>query len=337
MRLTHALGLILAIMVGLGIGYYSGSAVSAHPLKEVSSSVVLVDSIGGYVDVSNVSRAVSLAPSITEIMFALGLEDHLVGVDDSSNYPERLSDLISSGRVRYVGSWWLPDPERVVALRPTLVLADGGVYRQVALRDKFKELGVNVMYLRGSSCRDVYDIVNDIKLIGFAFNVSGRAEKLASHIMDKVKNVSMGILTTSGSKPKVLFLAGLPSEGLYSAGGDTYVSYLIEASGGINIARDLSGWPLLSYEKIVGENPDVIIITMVGGSVEKVREELSKTPLNETNALRNGEVYLVEGEAGDVIVRPGPRVHVAVEVLSKMLHPEVFGAVNRSDVHKVFS
>ncbi len=337
MRLTYLSGLLIFLLVGLAVGYYTALITSVTPSYESLESVVVVDSLGRYVRVGNYSRVISLAPSITEIVFALGLEDYLVGVDDFSNYPGKLLDMISSGKIRYVGGWWLPDVERVIALRPSLVLADSGVYRQVVLESKFKELGINTLYLRGSSCRDVFDIISDIKLVGMVFNVSSKADELTSSIIGKVSNISNSLLSMPTGRPKVLFLAGLPSEGLYSAGGNTYIGYVIEVSGGINIVREFSGWPLLSYEKILSENPDVLLIATVGGDVEKVREELSKTPLADTNAFKNGRVYLLVGEAGDVLVRPGPRVYMAVDIISKILHPDVFGTANMSGVYKVLS
>ncbi|MEM4567864.1 MAG: helical backbone metal receptor [Sulfolobales archaeon] len=335
MKLTYVASLILILLLGVAIGYYV-AVIAVPPHTEVLERVVVVDSLGRYVRIGNVSRVVSLGPSISEIVFALGLEDYLVGVDDFSNYPGKLLDLINSGRVKYVGSWWSPDIERVVALRPSLVLADGGVYRQVMLRSKFEELGISVLYLRGSSCRDVYDVVSDIKLVGMVFNVSGRAEELSSYIIGSVNNISKKVLSVNVSKPKVLVLLGPPSLGLYTAGGNTFVGYVIEVSGGINIARGLSGWPQLSYEAILSEDPDVILITSMGDvNLSSMREELLGTPLSMTKAFREGRVYLLTGEANDMLVRPGPRIHLIVDIMSKLLYPEVFGVVGRSDVYKV--
>lgn len=333
MNVKYALGLVLTLLVGLSIGYYISSA-SSPTRTAVIESAVIVDSLGRYVRVVNATRVVSLAPSITEIVFALGLEGFLVGVDDFSNYPPKLADLIKDGRVKYVGGWWLPDIEKIISLRPSLVLADGGVYRQVVLEGKFKELNVSVAYLRGSGCRDIYDIINDIKLVGMLLNATGKAEELSNFIKGRVEGVISKVSSASLKRPKVLFLAGPPSEGLYSAGGNTYVGYIIESSGGVNIARDLMGWPLLSYEKILAEDPDFIIITSMDGNIAKIKEELSKTPLSATKAFRNGDIYLIFGEAGDVLVRPGPRVYLAVEFMSKVLHPEIFGRVERSDIVK---
>ncbi|MEM2444795.1 MAG: ABC transporter substrate-binding protein [Sulfolobales archaeon] len=339
MRISYVAGLIITLLVGLLVGYYLSSTLLTTSTGAVSETLVVVDSLGRYVKVSNVSRVVSLAPSITEVLFALGLEGSLVGVDDFSNYPPKLLELINAGKIKYVGGWWSPDIEKVVSLRPSLVIADGGVYRQVALEGKFKELGVDVVYLKGSGCRDVDDVINDIKLVGMLLNATNKANELSNTIKGKVGAVSEKVSSVMSSKPKVLFLAGPPSEGLYSAGGNTYVSYLIEVSGGINIVRDLMGWPLLSYEKILTENPDLIIVTLMGPStdINKLREEISKTPLADVKAYKKGNIYVVSGEAGDILVRPGPRVYAAVEFLSQILHPELFGGVSRGDVIKVLT
>ena len=105
--------------------------------------VTVVDALGRIVELHEVpKRVVSLAPSITEILWALGLGSYVVGVDEYSNYPQEVVELVKEGKITTVGGYWNPDIEKIVMLKPDLVLADAGVQPQVRLLDKFNELGL---------------------------------------------------------------------------------------------------------------------------------------------------------------------------------------------------
>jgi len=138
-------------------------------------------------------------------------------------------------------------------------------------------------------------------------------------------------------KPKVLHLCGPPSWGLYSTGGDTFIHWLITTAGGINIASQYSGWPRLSYEYILSQDPEIIIVSVHDVDPKRVFEEMVQTPLTNTTAWKTGRVYVLLGEADDMISRPGPRIADVLTLIAKVIHPEVFGEVQRSDVVKLSS
>ncbi len=298
--------------------------------------VRIVDALGREVSFTEPPRrVVSLAPSITEILFALGLDDYIVGVDKYSNYPPKVVELVKEGKIKIVGGYWNPDIEKIINLKPDLVLASAGVPSHIQLLSKFKELGIKVVYLKADNAQNMYDVFYDIRLVARIFKVDDRAEKLIDSIEAKINNVTLTLSKANATRVKVLVLLGPPSWSLWTSGSGTFIDYVITTAGGENIAGKYHGWVQLSYEDILSANPDVIIVTVMGLKPEEVFSELAKTPLNETNAFKKGNVYVLTGEADDLLTRPGPRVGDAVELIAKILHPELFGKVSRADVAKI--
>ncbi|MET1160551.1 MAG: ABC transporter substrate-binding protein [Thermoprotei archaeon] len=279
-------------------------------------------------------RVVSTAPSITEILFMLGVGNRVIGVDDYSNYPPEVIDLVEQGKIARVGGPWSLDIEKIVSLNPDVVFMCKGILQQEKdYRAKLEEAGIKTFFLRCNAARDHYDIFYDIRLVGQVFDIRDRAENLINSIQDKISSVTNKLV--NASKPRVLLLLGPPSWGLWSVGGDTFLGWLISSAGGDNIASTYSGWPQLSYEYILARDPEVIIITAMNIDPDSIRSELEQTPLVNTSAWRNGRVYLVVGEANDILNRPSPRIGLALEILASIIHPEVFGEIERPDVIKL--
>jgi len=287
------------------------------------------DALGREVEVaSRPTRVVSLMPSVTEILFALGLGEYVVGVTTYCNYPPEVAELVKQGRVVTVGGPGTVDLERVVALKPDLVLAM--VSPHARLREKFEELNLRVVFLWDA--RNVDDVIASIRLVAGIFGVEENAEPVIRAIESSIAKVTSA--TSTASRPKVLYLIGPPSWGLYSAGGDTFIGWLIEAAGGRNIARIYSSWPRLSREFIVSQDPEVVIISLMEADVRTLYDDIAANlpELLETTAWKSGRVYVITKEADDMVSRPGPRIGKALELLAQLIHPEIFGEPVRHDV-----
>ena len=300
--------------------------------------VTVVDALGRIVELHEVpKRVVSLAPSITEILWALGLGSYVVGVDEYSNYPQEVVELVNEGKIITVGGYWNPDIEKIVMLKPDLVLADAGVQLQVRLLDKFNELGLKVVYLKADATRNIYDIYSDIRLIATIFGVEDHADELIKSIEEKIDYVKSRLMKANATSVKVLVLLGPPSWGLWTTGSGTFLDYVITSAGGINVASKYNGWVQLSYEDILMADPDAIVVTVMGLDPKKVLAEIASTPLNKTKAFKTGNVYVFTDEADDLLTRPGPRVSDAILLMAKVLHPDIFGEASREDVVKLGS
>jgi iron complex transport system substrate-binding protein len=279
-------------------------------------------------------RIVSTIPSITENIFALGLGDKVVGVDQYSNHPQEVAQLVSEGKITVVGGPWTLDIEKIATLKPDVVFMCRGVKpHETRFAPKLEELGIKTFFLTCNAIRNQYDIYTDLRLIAQIFDIEQKAEDVIRDIQMKIDDIANKI--ADSKKPKVLQLIGPPSWGLYSVGGDTFIHWIIEVAGGSNIASSYSGWPQLSYEYIISKDPDIIVITAHGIDPKAVYEEISTSPLANTSAWRNKDVYLLTGDANDVLSRPSVRVVEALEILAHIIHPEIFGEIQRSDVTKI--
>ncbi|MEM3751069.1 MAG: helical backbone metal receptor [Candidatus Jordarchaeales archaeon] len=280
-------------------------------------------------------RIVSQAPSITEIIFGLGLEEYLVGCTTYCDYPPKLQSMIASGKVYNNLSWWNPSLEPIVDLKPSIVLLDAGVSSHLKLAEKLAEQGIPFLILsRGGS---IAEIESTIFQLGSFFSSATNsrsveaAQKLVNAMREKMSAVNG---TISGqAKVKVLFCVWINIGGntIYTVGRPTFLNEIIERAGGINIYGNLEeAWPrdALTLEKAAYNDPDVIVIMDHHASLNpsQVLSDMANTPLANTPAYQNGRVFFLQGQADSLFARSGPRVAEGVELLAHILFPGVFNA-----------
>lgn len=258
-------------------------------------------------------RIVSLAPSTTEILFALGLGDEVVGVDSYSNYPPE-----AAGIEPKVGGFANINIETVIGLEPDLVLAAGGVQERFA--ERLEELGLTVIVL---SPKDVEGILNDILLVGKATGKEKVAEKLVDEMRDRIAIITEKTKDIPrDERPKVYYEVW--HDPLMSAGPGSFAHSLIEMAGGVNIFEDAATqYPEVSLETVLSRNPEVIIITppdapMPGVSPEQLK---ARPSWSEIKAVKDGRIYQIHP---DLLSRPGPRIVDGLEALAEAIHPELF-------------
>jgi len=300
--------------------------------------VEIVDALNRTVTIgSEPKRVVSLAPSITEILFALGLGEKVVGVDQYSNYPPEVVKLREEGKIAVVGGYWNPDMEKILALKPDLVIASASVPSHVAIGEKLeKDYGIRVLFLKSGGAVTISDVFTDIWIVATVFGVEDRALELVLAISRDVENIVRELHVTTAGFRKVMILLGPPSWGYWTTGSGTFIDELITLAGGINVFSDKSGYIQVSKEDIIERNPEILIVTVMGGieDAKKVYEEIvGDEALSKTDAVKSGRVYILVGEANDIVCRPGPRIVKALNILVRILHPEIFGEITRADIY----
>ena len=245
-------------------------------------------------------RIVSLAPGATEILFALGLGDRLVGVTNACDYPPEAK------KKPRVGLYERPSLEAIVALEPDLVVAESPFQDEVIVA--LRGLGVTAMGL----CSPDFDAVTDsIRLLGTRTGTQEQAQSLAGGMQAQWRRVRRQTAALPAqAKPAVFVVIG--GHPLITAGPGTFIHELIEAAGGRNIAgKGMSGYPLFSPERVAAEKPEVVIVT----------HESALTAIPE--AWRGGRVYTPADIDPDAFCRPGPRLAEALETLLRLLHPDL--------------
>ena len=248
-------------------------------------------------------RIVSLAPSITEDLYYLGLFDKVVGVTIYDDFPSGVNNLTRVG-----GYGKYADLERIAALNPDLILADG--YSLPILKSLEKIAPVVIVDPQG-----LKDIPRALELLGKIFNAQNSAEKAIDEFDSKVKAISSAV---EGS-PRLSVFYVVWNDPLMTAGGGTFISDVINLAGGKNIFNDTPGWPSVSVEQVLKRNPDVIILTPHCGM--KV-QDVYNSPLGSTKAAKDGRIYLIENE--NDLIHPSPRVVRGLEEVARLLHPNAF-------------
>jgi iron complex transport system substrate-binding protein len=257
-------------------------------------------------------RVVSLAPSLTEVVFALDRGDWLVGVTDLCDYPAAARE---KPRLGGIGA---PDLERVIAARPDLVLLTAEANaREMVVR--LGRLGIASFAVTPSSYRGVLRALDGLAAI-LGAETAGAA--LVRAVEERIETVR-GRLRGS---PRVRALFLIWTDPMIAAGGATFLQDLIELAGGLNVARGAAAYPRLGWEEVLAAAPEAILVAShragAGPVVESTLVEAWQ-PWRAVPAVRAGRVV---GVHGDLVLRPGPRVAEAVAHLARALHPSAFEA-----------
>jgi len=251
-------------------------------------------------------RIVSIGPSITEFLFALGAGPRVVGADDFSDEPAAARQLEKVGGIKV-------NFEKVVSLRPDLVLSvkfsDGTI-------EKLAGAGLLVLVVDPQSAGDV---ARTAVLLGRAVGSDGDA--MARDIQKRVDDVRSKT-SAAANKPRVYHEidASDPTK-IFTVGPGSYIHDLIEIAGGQNIAaRATSAYPQLSAEEILRSDPEIIVLAAADYSA-KPDQVAARTGWSVISAVRNKRIVTI---APNLINRPGPRVGEAAEAYAKLVHPELF-------------
>lgn len=271
-------------------------------VKETTYPLTVKDSSGREVVIeSEPKTVVSLAPSITEIIYALGKGDTLVGRTTYCNYPEEAT------KVEEIGTLMEPNVEKITSIKPDLII--GSTHLDEKIVKQLEELGMKIVYINESE--DIEGSYKTITSMGEILNANEVATKTVDEMKTKIDAV-VAKVKESTTKPSVYYVVGFD----FTAGKDTFISQLIELAGGKNAADDVEGWSY-SIEKLVEKNPDIMITD--NALVEEVK---TKEFYKDLTAVKNGQLY---GVNGDIFSRQGsPRLAEAVEELAKIIHPELF-------------
>ena len=247
-------------------------------------------------------RIVSLAPSNTEILFALGLNDKIVGVTDYCDYPDE-----AKGKEK-IGGFSNPNLEKIYSFKPDFVFGIRGNPKETLIN--LTKLKINVL---AYDPKDIDELFNLIYSVGKITDKKEEAERLIINMKEKRDFI---IKKSETLKKKRVYLE-IWNNPFMSVGENTYLNKLIEDVGGINIAKKAKGdWPILSQEFIITENPEVIIIAYMGQNIEEV---LTRPGWENIDAIKNKRVYLVNS---DLIFRLGPRIVDGMEELFNLIHKE---------------
>ncbi|MGV8083393.1 MAG: ABC transporter substrate-binding protein [Coriobacteriia bacterium] len=316
-RTTNALNRAIALMVALVLSMAMLTACSTTTAEDDSQNgnrgnigattafpVTITDDASRTVTIkAEPERIVSLAPANTEILFALGLGDKVVGVTTYDDYPAEVADI------EKVGDFMSPNLEAIAAENPDLVLATTGVQEDTI--KQLEKLGAIVIAIDPQNLEGVYSAIERVG------KVTGTSEK-AAEVVEGMKDDVAEIQAAVKSSPKVTTFIEIAQNPLYTAGKDTFMDELITLAGGTNVVAE-SGWVAYSSEQLVAANPDVYFATK--GSMSDPASIAQRPGYADLSAVKNGRVIILDD---NLVSRPGPRVVQGLKQIAEGLHPEAF-------------
>lgn len=291
--------ILLSLLVGL---------VSCHQSRFQPGTYT--DDMGRAISIKqSPERIVSHVPPITEILFALGLGDKVVGVSDFCDYPEEAKAKPS------VGNYFNPSIENILALNPDLVLTDG---HSEGIK-QLDSLGITFLVI---DPKDFDGVFRDIGLIGQATGGEARAEKLVDQMKADMAHITNRV--KGAQKVKAFYVIDATDlNNPWTAGPGSFVDSLINMAGGENVAaKAVAPWAQFSIEQLVSADPEVIILPTRHGTAFVTPEVLAGHPAwRQISAVKQGRIHTIDG---DLVDGYGPRIVQGLEEMARILHPELF-------------
>jgi iron complex transport system substrate-binding protein len=247
-----------------------------------------------------VERAVSLSPNLTEIIFAVGAGDKLVGVTTYCDYPEQAK------QIEKIGDTLRPSLEKIVALKPDVVFVSTASQLK-GFANTLEQQGITLFVTDPDSFERIY---SSIEKIGEIFQKEEQARELVDQLKSRVARVEQRVKDL----PKLRVFVQI-DKSLYTVGKNSFITDLVRKAGGISVTEELEAdYPKLSKETALALNPEIIILT------DSYDNNEPNEVFRNSDAVKNKRVYTVKA---DILSRPGPRIVDALEQVASLLHPEV--------------
>lgn len=289
----------------------SASASAAAEEKHTTYPLTVTDATGQSFTFDKApERIVSTSPAETEILFALGLNDKIVGVSDYDDYPEEAKSK------EKVGGITKPNEEAIVGLTPDLVVT--GISMPDEVVQKLRSLKLN---LYKTEPKTMDDVMKDITDLGLITDRQSEAEALVASMKADIQKVKDAVASVKPEDKKKVYVEFAPG---WTVGKGEFMDELITVAGGINVAGDTTGWNEISEEKIVQSNPDVILYTtgVVDDKTGKPLEDIirSRSGWDQITAIKEGRVI---GLDQNILSRPGPRITQGLLDVAKAIYPDL--------------
>lgn len=256
-------------------------------------------------------RIVSISPAETEALFALGLDQQIVGVSEYDNYPEGVK---SKARIGGVSK---PDVEAVVALRPDVVFT--GISSSEALVKELRAAGIPIFK---TTPKTIDDVISNIELYGKITNRQAEAKQVTDHMREQVKSVTDAVASLTTEQKKKVYIEFSPG---WTVGKGEFMDEMITLSGGTNIAGNTTGWHEINEEAIVAADPDVILYSKqsMDATTNQTLDQIirARSGWNKIKAIQNNQLF---GLDDDLVSRPGPRVTDGLVEIAHAIYPNLF-------------
>jgi iron complex transport system substrate-binding protein len=315
--------MIIAIVLALIIVSAGTFIVLSNGDNETAGPVTLVDAEGRNVTTAEAPvRIISCSPSLTEIVYALGMGDRLVAVTDYCDWPADVNVRKANESLSTIGGYYTPSIEAVVEADGDIILVDQGVQAQLDMIPQMEDLQLNAIVLhKGLTFDEVYQ---NIAMIGEICWEEESAEQLIESMQDRMTEIQETIGVVD-EKPTVTFAVWL--EPIYLSGNGTFSHQMMTTAMGENAYSDETAWPEIGLESLLERDPEYILVSMM--YLPTPAEDILADMKNDTlwsalTAVQNDHVYIFTGQCDNVFSRPGPRMVDGVEIMAKIMHSVAF-------------
>ena len=295
---THLSGVLIFLFILLGSVFMAAQAPAATVVDDVGRSVLVPD---------RPSRIISLAPGITEILFALGLDERIVGVTSFCDWPQK------ARRKTSIGGFTNPSLETILWLKPDLIIATADGNRPETVR-QLEKIGMAVYVTHPA---DTEGILNSLLQIGEMTGRGHAARELAGTLKRRLDAVTLKV--QGKKKPRVFFQIGM--DPVISVNGETLISDVIKRAGGVNVAaRQKARYPRYSAEGVMAGAPDVLLFAPMASDREFKMVKTYWQQFPGIPAVKNNRIHPMDT---DLIGRASLRIVDAIEQTARLLHPEM--------------
>lgn len=287
----------------------NNTAVSEQETQKTTYPLTVKDSSGTeFTFESAPQRIVSLAPSETEGLFALGLDEQIVGVSDNDDYPEVVKDKPRMGGFQV-------NVEAVVAAQPDLVVAASLI--DPATVKSLTDLGIKVYQ---SNPKTVDEVIEHIKTLGQITDHQAEADKVTKQMQEELSKVTEVVKGLNEDQKKKVYIEFSPG---WTVGKGEFMDEMITLAGGVNVASDITGWSEINEENIIKANPDVILYakSVIDENNQTLADIIKgRGGWNQITAIKEDRVI---GLDDNLLSRPGPRVTQGLIEVAKAIYPDL--------------
>lgn len=255
-------------------------------------------------------KIISISPAETESLFALGLDEQVVGVSDYDDYPEAVTTKPK------MGGLYNPNEEAIIAAQPDLVVT--GISMSAEAAQHLRDLGITIFK---TDPKTVDDVITNIELFGQITDHQAEATTVTDKMKQERAEVTDAVKSLSPEQKKKVYIEF--SLG-WTVGRGEFMDELITLAGGVNVAADTEGWNEISEEKIINDNPDVILFSkdVIDDKTRQTLDQIIKerSGWDQITAVKNDAIY---GLDGNLVSRPGPRVTESLKEIASAIYPEL--------------
>lgn len=314
----------------VGITDYAAVAWAFCSESEVPSKAVDTTGMSFY-GYGHPDKIISLSPSCTEMICAVGGERKIIGTDDFSNYPETVGSTRESGLIASIGGFTNPNYEKIISLNPDLVICINSQYSHVNMAKKLRSVGINVLVIDGGE--NINLILESLMMVGTAMGIRDTADVVVDNIVEELAIISEKVENNS-SAPKNAMISLSTDKSPWVSGSKTYVSDILKKISVGNVFDKQEGWIMVNSESLIPKGIgsiaaiDYIIVIIEDGPGTQDEYNVALSSLSnewrQTDAYKNGNIYFLTDSAADLASRPGPRVAQFNELMARIIQNTAF-------------